>query len=160
MEGQIFCEFGGFENLSYPEAAPLCGLLLWYSTSSTVQTAPLTFSTRMKHLCRDKLWRTAFLSKEGTNYQFAPIFSDPDFSFEKSFFKLTIFSGLRKEVFIFVQVFYNLLNKSVHSKNCTKVKTFFGMPQKIVNFQKLWFFSTKIRIWQKCNFNVQKPQIL
>ena len=137
MEGQIFCEFGGFENLSYPEAAPLCGLLLWYSTSSTVQTAPLTFSTRMKHLCRDKLWRTAFLSKEGTNYQFAPIFSDPDFSFEKSFFKLTIFSGLRNEVFTFVQVFYNLLNISVHSKNCTKVKTFFGGRKKIVNLQKL-----------------------
>ena len=47
----------------YPEAAPRCGLLLWYSTSSTVQTAPLTFSTRMKHLCKDKLWRTAFLQK-------------------------------------------------------------------------------------------------
>jgi pentatricopeptide repeat protein len=51
----------------YPEAAaaaaaavPLCGLLLWYSNSSTVQTAPLTFSTLMKHLCRERLWRTAF----------------------------------------------------------------------------------------------------
>ena len=46
--------------VSYPAAAPLCGLLLWYSTSSTVQTAPFTFSTRIKHLWRDKLWRTAF----------------------------------------------------------------------------------------------------
>ncbi len=36
------------------------GLLFWYSTSSTVQTAPLTFSTRTKHLCRLRLWRTAF----------------------------------------------------------------------------------------------------
>ena len=62
--------FLGAENFqqkrgcSYPEAAPRCGLRLWYSTSSTVQTAPLTFSTRMKHLCRDKLWRTAFLINE------------------------------------------------------------------------------------------------
>ena len=46
--------------VSYPAAAPLCGLLLWYSTSSTVQTAPFTFSTRIKHLWSDKLWRTAF----------------------------------------------------------------------------------------------------
>ena len=50
---------------SYPAAAPLCGLRLWYSTSSTVQTAPLTFSTRIKHLWRDKLWRTAFYSTFG-----------------------------------------------------------------------------------------------
>lgn len=48
--------------LSYPAAAPLWGLRRWYSTSSTVQTAPLTFSTRMKHLWRDKLCRTAFYS--------------------------------------------------------------------------------------------------
>lgn len=46
--------------------APLCGLLLWYSISSTVHTAPLTFSTRMKHLWRDKLWRTAFCEKRKT----------------------------------------------------------------------------------------------
>ena len=39
---------------------PLWGLLRWYSTSSTVHTAPFTFSTLMKHLWRDKLWRTAF----------------------------------------------------------------------------------------------------
>ena len=59
-------QFNGKENLNlfsfvaYPAAAPLCGLRRWYSTSSTVQTAPLTFSTRIKHLWRDKLWRTAF----------------------------------------------------------------------------------------------------
>ena len=46
---------------SYPEV-DLCGRRLWNSTSSTVQTAPLTFSTRMKHLCSDRLWRTAFYS--------------------------------------------------------------------------------------------------
>ena len=39
---------------------PLGGRLRWYSSSSTVQTAPLTFSTRMKHLCSDRLCRTAF----------------------------------------------------------------------------------------------------
>jgi len=66
------CKEGRIANfthwlLSYPVAAaaaaaavPLCGLLLWYSTSSTVHTAPLTFSTLMKHLCRLKLCRTAF----------------------------------------------------------------------------------------------------
>ena len=43
---------------TYPES--FWGLRFWYSTSSTVQTAPLTFSTRTKHLCNDKLWRTAF----------------------------------------------------------------------------------------------------
>jgi len=37
-----------------------CDLRFWYSTSSTVHTAPLTFSTRTKHLCRLRLWRTAF----------------------------------------------------------------------------------------------------
>ena len=36
------------------------GRLRWNSASSTVQTAPFTFSTRMKHLCSDRLWRTAF----------------------------------------------------------------------------------------------------
>ena len=46
--------------LAYPAAAPLCGRRRWYSTSSTVHTAPLTFSTRIKHLWSDKLWRTAF----------------------------------------------------------------------------------------------------
>ena len=54
---------------SYPAAAPLCGLRRWYSTSSTVQTAPLTFSTRIKHLWRDKLWRTAFCSTFVENFQ-------------------------------------------------------------------------------------------
>lgn len=39
------------------------GLLFWYSTSSTVHTAPFTFSTRTKHLCRLRLWRTAFWEK-------------------------------------------------------------------------------------------------
>ena len=43
---------------TYPES--FWGLRFWYSISSTVQTAPLTFSTRTKHLCKDKLWRTAF----------------------------------------------------------------------------------------------------
>lgn len=37
-----------------------CDLRFWYSTSSTVHTAPFTFSTRTKHLCRLRLWRTAF----------------------------------------------------------------------------------------------------
>ena len=32
-----------------------CDLRFWYSTSSTVHTAPLTFSTRTKHLCRLRL---------------------------------------------------------------------------------------------------------
>ena len=45
---------------SYPAEQPLWGLRLWYSTSSTVQTAPFTFSTRIKHLCNDRLCRTAF----------------------------------------------------------------------------------------------------
>ena len=54
---------------SYPAAAPLCGLRRWYSTSSTVQTAPLTFSTRIKHLWRDKLWRTAFCSTFVEHFQ-------------------------------------------------------------------------------------------
>lgn len=72
----LMCEFNGdckaaklqlchrllVSVVSYPAAAPLCGLRLWYSTSSTVQTAPLTFSTRMKHLWSDKLCRTAFYS--------------------------------------------------------------------------------------------------
>lgn len=40
------------------------GLLFWYSSSSTVQTAPLTFSTRTKHLCRLRLWRTAFCKQD------------------------------------------------------------------------------------------------
>lgn len=41
------------------------GLRFWYSCSSTVQTAPLTFSTRTKHLCRLRLWRTAFCGQNG-----------------------------------------------------------------------------------------------
>ena len=44
----------------YPAEQPRWGLLRWYSTSSTVQTAPFTFSTRMKHLWSDRLCRTAF----------------------------------------------------------------------------------------------------
>ena len=39
--------------VTYP--ADLCGRRLQNSTSSTVHTAPLTFSTRVKHLCSDKL---------------------------------------------------------------------------------------------------------
>lgn len=39
-----------------------CGLLFWNSSSSTVHTAPLTFSTRTKHLWRLRLCRTAFCS--------------------------------------------------------------------------------------------------
>lgn len=35
-------------------------LRFWYSISSTVHTAPFTFSTRTKHLCRLRLCRTAF----------------------------------------------------------------------------------------------------
>ena len=68
-EGDRFCSMEKSAKISfprylvsYPAAAPLCGLRRWYSTSSTVQTAPLTFSTRIKHLWRDKLWRTAFCS--------------------------------------------------------------------------------------------------
>lgn len=70
--------------VSYPAATPLCGLLLWYSTSSTVQTAPFTFSTRIKHLWRDKLWRTAF-------YTTLLIFPNVDF-FENKFDILTFCS--------------------------------------------------------------------
>lgn len=46
------------EDLLYPVI--FWDRLLWYSTSSTVHTAPFTFSTRTKHLCRLKLCRTAF----------------------------------------------------------------------------------------------------
>ena len=38
----------------------LSGLRRQYSKSSTVHTAPFTFSTRMKHLCKLRLCRTAF----------------------------------------------------------------------------------------------------
>lgn len=38
------------------------GRLFWNSISSTVHTAPFTFSTRTKHLCRLRLCRTAFCS--------------------------------------------------------------------------------------------------
>lgn len=48
----------GSWELLYP--AIFWDLLLWYSSSSTVHTAPFTFSTRTKHLCRLRLWRTAF----------------------------------------------------------------------------------------------------
>lgn len=49
---------------SYPAVAPLWGLRRWYSISSTVQTAPFTFSTLMKHLCKDKLCLTAFWNQK------------------------------------------------------------------------------------------------
>ena len=42
---------------------PLGFLFLWYSISSTVHTAPFTFSTRLKHLWRLRLCRTAFWNK-------------------------------------------------------------------------------------------------
>ena len=37
-------------DLSVSDPTPRGGLLLKYSSSSTVQTAPFTFSTRIKHL--------------------------------------------------------------------------------------------------------------
>ena len=43
---------------------PLGFLFLWYSMSSTVHTAPFTFSTRLKHLWRLRLCRTAFWNKQ------------------------------------------------------------------------------------------------
>lgn len=46
----------------------LWDLLLRYSTSSTVHTAPFTFSTRTKHLCRLRLWRTAFWCRPGQRW--------------------------------------------------------------------------------------------
>ena len=55
----FFFKCGRGELDVYPDVER-CGRRLWNSTSSTVQTAPLTFSTRMKHLCSDRLWRTAF----------------------------------------------------------------------------------------------------
>lgn len=55
----------GAERCPLPRAKPTYpvifgGLRFWYSRSSTVHTAPLTFSTRTKHLCRLRLCRTAF----------------------------------------------------------------------------------------------------
>lgn len=58
-----------------PPEVDLCGRRLWNSTSSTVQTAPLTFSTRMKHLCSDRLWRTAFY------HRFVFVWASTTFSF-------------------------------------------------------------------------------
>lgn len=49
---------------TYP--AERCERRLQNSTSSTVQTAPLTFSTRVKHLCSDRLCLTAFYRADGT----------------------------------------------------------------------------------------------
>ena len=48
---------------AYPDEQPRCGRRRWYSTSSTVHTAPFTFSTRIKHLCRERLCLTAFYRK-------------------------------------------------------------------------------------------------
>ena len=54
------------QRLPYPAEQPLWGRLLWYSTSSTVQTAPFTFSTLIKHLWRLRLCLTAFYDKNNT----------------------------------------------------------------------------------------------
>lgn len=45
---------------TYPALAAFWGLLLWNSISSTVHTAPFTFSSRTKHLWRLRLCLTAF----------------------------------------------------------------------------------------------------
>ena len=42
------------------EPTPLGALRLLYSSSSTAQPAPVTFSTLIKHLCKDKLCLKAF----------------------------------------------------------------------------------------------------
>lgn len=42
-------------KLSHTYPVIFCDLRFWYSTSSTVHTAPFTFSTRTKHLCRLRL---------------------------------------------------------------------------------------------------------
>lgn len=47
---------------TYPAPAAFWGLLLWNSISSTVHTAPFTFSSRTKHLWRLRLCLTAFWS--------------------------------------------------------------------------------------------------
>lgn len=47
-------------NQTFTHPVIFCGRLFWNSSSSTVQTAPFTFSTRTKHLWRLRLWRTAF----------------------------------------------------------------------------------------------------
>lgn len=52
--------YGGEPSPSQTYPVIFCDLRFWYSTSSTVHTAPLTFSTRTKHLCRLRLCRTAF----------------------------------------------------------------------------------------------------
>ena len=75
--------------------------------------------------------------------------SNPYFFSKKSFRKLTILCRLPKKVFTSIQFFYNLLNKLLHKKNCTKLETFLGRRHKIVNFPKLGFFSKKIRIRKK-----------
>ena len=65
-EGACGVSVGEAVALLVPEDwTPLGGLLRWYSSSSTVHTAPLTFSTRMKHLCSDRLCRTAFWKGDG-----------------------------------------------------------------------------------------------
>lgn len=49
-----------FPWYTYPLPAVFCGLRLWNSISSTVHTAPFTFSKRTKHLWRLRLCLTAF----------------------------------------------------------------------------------------------------
>lgn len=51
---------GCLSMCTYPLPAVFCGLLLWNSISSTVHTAPFTFSKRTKHLWRLRLCLTAF----------------------------------------------------------------------------------------------------
>lgn len=48
------------QKRTYPFPAAFCGLLRWNSISSTVHTAPFTFSRRTKHLWRLRLCLTAF----------------------------------------------------------------------------------------------------
>ena len=47
-------------SYSYPLSRRFWVRWLWNSCSSTVQTAPFTFSTRTKNLCKLRLCRTAF----------------------------------------------------------------------------------------------------
>ena len=81
--------------------------------------------------------------------------SNPYFFSKKSFRKLTILCRLPKKVSTSIQFFYNLLNKLLHKKNCTKLETFLSRRHKIVNFLKLFF--KKIRIWKKCRKSGSLP---
>jgi len=63
MVGVIGISVDWGDCLTYPDEVRW-GRLLQNSASSTVHTAPFTFSTLMKHLCRERLWRTAFYMKK------------------------------------------------------------------------------------------------